>query len=206
MVCASNTLRRPLTTAQQELATRYLPMARRLARPFRESWPSERDEFDSAALLALVEAAQSFDPSRNVRFATFARLRIAGALRDVLRRMAPPGWRNDPSHGPTVGSLGPHAENHGRVLNAEPDPPVGHELEAVEAVEAWLRKLPTRHAAACRLLYVHGKTQAEAAEALGCSQSRLCYMHRESLAMLDGSWYGPPADDDAVKPADRDHA
>ena len=47
----------------------------------------ERDEFESAACLALVEAARSFDPTRNIRFATFARFRIRGALVDVGRVM-----------------------------------------------------------------------------------------------------------------------
>jgi RNA polymerase sigma factor (sigma-70 family) len=147
--------------------------------------------------MALVEAAESFDPSRNVKFATFARLRIVGALRDVQRRMAPTGWRSDASHAPSLGSLGPHAELYGRVLHSQPDPPIGEEIQAVEAVEAWLRKLPPKHAAACRQIYLHGKTQAEAAEALGCSQSRLCYLHREAIAMLNGSWYAqdPPGPD-----------
>jgi RNA polymerase sigma factor (sigma-70 family) len=187
-----------LTAAQQEIATRYLPMARRLSRSYRTAWPHQRDEFDSAAQLALVEAAESFDPSRNVRFATFARMRIHGALRDVLRRMALPGWRSDAAHAPIVGPLGPNAERHGRVLHSEPDPPIGAELEAVEAVEAWLRKLPSKHAAACRLIYVQGKSQAEAAAALGCSQSRLCFLHREAIAMLNGSWYGRPVGPDGV--------
>lgn len=65
-----------LTVEQQELAKSYLPMARSLAKPLKKAWPAEKEEFESAALLALVEAAQSFDPSRNVKFATFARYRI----------------------------------------------------------------------------------------------------------------------------------
>jgi RNA polymerase sigma factor (sigma-70 family) len=177
-----------LTAAQQELASKYVPLARRLAWPLRRSWPSARDEFESAALMALVEAAEAYEPGRCVKFATFARVRITGALRDVQRRMVPPGWRVDPAHAPQVGPLQPESEEDGRVLNAEPDPPVDAADEAIEEVEAWLRKLPPRHAAACRQIYLHGKNQTEAAEALGCSQSRLCCLHREALAMLNGTW------------------
>lgn len=180
--------RRPLTAAQQDLATRYIPMARRLAWPLRMAWPASRDEFESAALMALVEAAEAYDPGRNVKFSTFARMRIVGALRDVQRRVAPPGWRSDAAHAPLVGPLQRESEMHGRVLGQEPDAPVGAASEAVEAVEAWLRKLPPRHAAACRQIYLHGKTQTEAAAKLGCSQSRLCCLHREALAMLNGTW------------------
>ena len=72
--------RHPMSTEQQRLVIRYLPMARALAKPLKATWPGEGDEFESAACLALVEAAQSFDASRNVKFATFARYRIMGAL------------------------------------------------------------------------------------------------------------------------------
>jgi RNA polymerase sigma factor (sigma-70 family) len=186
--------RRPLTAAQQELARRYLPLARRLTWPSRVAWPASRDEFESAALMALVQAAQAYDPTRQVKFATFARLRIIGALRDVQRRWTPAGWRSDPAHAPLIGPLQSDSELNGRVLNTEPDPPAGWETESAEEVEAWLKKLPPRHAAACRQIYLHGKTQTEAAEALGCSQSRLCCLHREALAMLNGTW-GKSKDD-----------
>ena len=58
------------------------------------------------------------------------------------------------------------------------------------------RKLPRKHGAAFRQIYLHGKTQHEAAAVLGVSQPRLCAMHRESLAMLDGSWYVRDRDGD----------
>ena len=37
-------------------------------------------------------------------------------------------------------------------------------------------------------LYLHGKNQTEAAEDLGCSQSRLSFMHHQALEMLNASW------------------
>ena len=180
--------RKPLTGGQQELAVKYMPLARSLAKPFKLSWPGSRDDFESAACLALVEAAESFDPDRNVKFATFARHRIWGALRDVQRGQVPMGWRCDPGAAPFVGPMPMEAERRGRVLGMEEEEPVGHELESVEAVEVLLRKLPERHAAACRQIYLHGKSQHEAARDLGCSQSRLSFLHREALSILDGSW------------------
>lgn len=177
--------RSPLTPDQQKLAERYVPMAKALARPLKAAWPAEWEEFESAALLALVEAAQSFDPSRNVKFATFAHYRIWGALRDVQRALIAPGWRSRPEHAPAVSSLTQNAEEHGRVLGAEPDPPVGGEFEAADFVENWLRKLPPKHAAACREIYVHGRSQSEAAERLGCSKSRLSHLHKEAIDLLN---------------------
>jgi DNA-directed RNA polymerase specialized sigma subunit len=87
--------RPPLTFEQQDLAKRYVPMARSLAKPLKAAWPLEREEFDSAAMVALVEAAQSFDPTRNVKFGTFARFRIWGALRDVQRGLITSGFYRD---------------------------------------------------------------------------------------------------------------
>lgn len=181
--------RRPLTPARQRLAERFLPLAQAITYPHKQAWPWASDEFESAANLALVEAAESFDPKRKIRFATYARHRIQGALRDVKRRMTPGGWRSDPSHAPAIGSLGEDPETWGRVLGAEPDPPVDEALAAVEEVHQMLRKLPRKHAEACRRIYIHGKTQAEAARELGCSQSRLSCMHREAIAILNGAWY-----------------
>lgn len=188
--------RSPLSAAQKELAESYLPLARSLARPLKDSWPGEWDELDSAACLALVEAAGAYDPARNVTFPTFARHRIIGALRDVQRRLVVRGWRTDHERAPAVVSLHVASERYGTVLDCTPDPSAEAEMQAEEAFEGWLKQLPSKHAETCRQLYDRGLTQAEAAEALGCSQSRLSYMHREALAMLNGSWYSrPPIND-----------
>src|SRR5262249_31995796 len=137
----SSARRAPLTAEQQELALKYMPMARAIARPLRLSWPMEEEEFESAAMLALCEAAQSFDPAYNVKFATFARYRILGALRDVQRDLITAGWRFDLEHAPSISSLTYNSEEFGTVVGCEPDPPVGQEFDAVDFVESWLRRL-----------------------------------------------------------------
>ena len=180
--------RPPMSVERQNLAVRYLPMARSMAKMLKISWPNEVDEFDSAACMALVEAAQTYDPSRNVKFSTFARFRICGALRDVQRALIVAGWRGDMENAPMIRSLTAECEEHGRVVLGEADPPVGEELEAIETVENWLKKLPAQHEAACRHIYLHGKTQGEAAEALGCSRSRLSYIHKEAIDLLNDAW------------------
>lgn len=184
------TRRGRLTESQQRLAVTYIPLARALARPFKEQLPLALEEFESAALLALVESARRYDPNRGVRFATFARVRIDGALRDtrrkVLRRDRPFVMGHD---GPRrIVGLPPACEEYGKLLMMHPDDPIGASLEAIEAVETWLSKLPKAHAAACRLIYLYGKTHAEAGAELGVTPSRITYMHLEALAMLNGSF------------------
>ena len=38
-------------------------------------------------------------------------------------------------------------------------------------------------------MYVHGKTQGQTAELLGCSKSRISYLHKEALKMLNDVWH-----------------
>jgi RNA polymerase sigma factor (sigma-70 family) len=175
---------KPLNEDQRDLAARFLPLARALARPLKEMFAQWKDEFESAACLALVEAARSFDPSRNIRFATFARFRIRGALVDVGRVMGLSGWENDPDDAPGMVALTPYSEEHGQVLIASKPPAVGSELEDIEAVEHMLRKLPKKHAAVCRMQYLYGKTQSEIAAMLGCSQTEVTRLHLKALELL----------------------
>ncbi len=51
-------------------------------------------------------------------------------------------------------------------------------------MEDWLRRLPKVHAAACRLIYLDGKTQDEVAALVGVSKSYLSRLHQEALRWL----------------------
>ncbi len=176
--------RSPLTEEQQRLASQYLPLARSMAQRLARYWPAEREELESTAYMALVEAAQSFDPDRKVGFGTFARFRIRGALRDFQRLMNSAGGRGGRENPPVFQRLGKDAEEYGQVIGIQPDGPVGSDIEAIEAVEDWLGRLPRAHAAACRLIYVHGKSQEDAAAHVGCSKSYLSRLHREAITWL----------------------
>jgi RNA polymerase sigma factor (sigma-70 family) len=182
--CNFNGSRGPLTEEQRELASRYLPMASALAKRMDSLLPGENDEMESTAYLALVEAAQTFDPSVSVNFATYARYRICGALRDLRRLIVSAGWRGDPAHLPIFQKLGNDVEKYGQVIGINPDRPVGTDIEATEAVEDWLRRLPRAHSAACRLIYIDGKSQEEAAAIVGCSKSYISRLHQEAMTWL----------------------
>jgi RNA polymerase sigma factor for flagellar operon FliA len=66
----------------QELSQVYYVAAR-----IRERLPQQVEMYDlvSAGVIGLVEAARSFDCSKNVLFKTFAKFRIRGAILDSLR-------------------------------------------------------------------------------------------------------------------------
>jgi RNA polymerase sigma factor (sigma-70 family) len=159
-------------------------MASALAKRMDGLLPGETDELESTAYLALVEAAQMFDPSMSVNFATYARHRIRGALRDLRRLMVSAGWRGGPAHYPVFQKVGNDLEKYGQVIGINPDRPVGTEIEATDAVEDWLSRLPRAHAAACRLIYINGKSQDETAAIVGCSKSFLSRLHHEAITWL----------------------
>jgi RNA polymerase sigma factor (sigma-70 family) len=182
--------RTPMSADQQSLAVRYMGMAYTLARPLATRWPTEKEEFESSALLALVEAAQAFDPLRKVPFPTFARHRIDGALRDVQRSLMHLLLNNDSPNAPTILPLEECSEESGRVLGASPDRPIEEEIDAIDQVEHWLRKLPEPHALICREIYVNGQTQNRVSEITGCSRSRLSTHHRKGLERINESVRG----------------
>jgi RNA polymerase sigma factor (sigma-70 family) len=196
----TNQSRTPLTKAQQDLAVRYLPLARSLAKRFKEAWVSEADEFESAANLALVEAAQAYDAAKNVTFATYARKRILGELRDVQRNLVLAGWRSNMEEAPDLLPMAPDVEEHGRVLLSQPDPPVHEGLDSQDRVENLMQRLPRKHAATCREIYLVGRNQAQTGIALGMSQSRICILHKQSMEMLGDSLSRPDRAEDQPGP------
>ena len=69
--------------ARDELVTRYLPLAQRLARRY-----NHRDEYDDlvqVASFALIKAIDHFDPARGTAFAAYAVPTIVGALKRYFR-------------------------------------------------------------------------------------------------------------------------
>jgi RNA polymerase sigma factor (sigma-70 family) len=178
------TKRVELTPEQRELTQRFQPMARSLSRMIKLKWSRDREEFDAVAEMALVEAAQAFNPRRGVKFTTFARFRIIGALKDFERYLYNKAYpRQMPDVARAYHYVPGEAEGAALMLKSR-DEPVGSEIEAAEEVEHWLQLLPPRHARACRELYVAARTQGQAAEAMGCVKSRVCTLHAEALEIL----------------------
>jgi RNA polymerase sigma factor (sigma-70 family) len=174
----------PLTPTQRALAERFIPLARSLSRPLRAAYPELRDDFDSVALAALVAAARRYDPDRGVRFATYARHHIIWALCELRRRARADSRRAAAYHHRVLRIREGRMVVEGEVL------PIGHELEQAEQVETMLRRLPRGHAAACRELFIHGRSPREAAEHLRCSLARLSVLKRQSIDMLRDPWLG----------------
>jgi RNA polymerase sigma factor (sigma-70 family) len=158
-------------------------MAKRAGKALPQVW----DDLQSAAYLALVEAAQSFDPSRKVDFAAFARHRIDGALRDVRRESIQHTPRPEHGHSAESDRVGLEVESGSWILDAVPAAPVGSDLEDLETVQAWISRLPRLQSQALYHIYLEGKTQEEAAALIGCSPPTLSRIHKDAIASIQFS-------------------
>ena len=79
--------------SRNALVEHYMPLVDKLAEIIaRRLWPRvTADELASAGYDGLIAAVGSFDPSRGVKFETFCRQRILGAIRDWQREIDPLG-------------------------------------------------------------------------------------------------------------------
>lgn len=72
---------------RDELIVSHLPLVKYLVKRIAVNLPSYLDEDDliSVAVIGLITSAERFEPSRGVRFKTFAEQRIKGTIYDELR-------------------------------------------------------------------------------------------------------------------------
>jgi len=96
------------TTIRNQLVERYIPLVNKVAEIMaRRLWPRvSADELASAGYDGLIAAVSSYDPERGVKFETYCRQRIVGAIRDWQREIDP---------------LGRSGRNFERSLNAVED-------------------------------------------------------------------------------------
>lgn len=77
--------------AKEKLILQYLPLVRFLAGRLGGGLPAhfDREDLVSYGILGLLEAIDRYDQQRGVKFETYARARIRGAMLDNLRRAYP---------------------------------------------------------------------------------------------------------------------
>jgi RNA polymerase sigma factor for flagellar operon FliA len=85
--------REPTVSLRNQIVEVYVPLVNKLAEIMaRRLWPRIcADELASAGYDGLIAAVSSFDPDRGVKFETYCRQRIVGAIRDWQREIDPLG-------------------------------------------------------------------------------------------------------------------
>jgi RNA polymerase sigma factor FliA len=79
----------PGSAAEEELVHAHLPLVKNLVGRIAMTLPShvEAEDLYSAGLVGLLNAVRHFDPKGGSSFASYARVRIRGAIFDELRRL-----------------------------------------------------------------------------------------------------------------------
>ncbi len=168
-----NASHNPASLAQQHVA-----FARVVARRLSRTLPAyaDFDALESDALLGLVLAARSFDPTRGVAFTTYAAKRIHGAMLDGLRDRQ--GCRRGDSP-PAVFSLDAlFSSADGRTtsladLLAGDEEPVGAAMERRDTIQQLLRQIDGRSRELLSEHYLEGRSQEDIARDLGLTASRV---------------------------------
>jgi DNA-directed RNA polymerase specialized sigma24 family protein len=193
------------------LAEAHLGLARSIAARHAVRLPRLADDLESAALLGLWRAALDFDAGRGVPFRAYARLRIAGEVRDLLRGRLPLGYGPRARAAcpglaiPTVRvesdrPAGPRGHAGDLASLPADEGPVGWELEYEEEVESIARRLKGKAKAVVRAygLDCRGVTGEGAALVAGVSAIRASQVLLALPALLGP---GPGADGRASRRA-----
>ncbi len=79
----------PAVLSSEQLLMEQLPQVKYIARRIHERLPQHVpfDDLLHAGIVGLIDAMRKFDPAKNVRFASYAKFRIRGAILDSLRDM-----------------------------------------------------------------------------------------------------------------------
>jgi RNA polymerase sigma-B factor len=171
--------------AREELARRFLPLARDLA--LRYTYTDEPfDDLLQVASLGLIKAIDRFEPERGTKFSSYAAPTILGELkryfrdkgwalhvpRDLQERTLAVNRETDDEAAELVDLLG--AEDHTYEL-----------VESRDAIASTWRALPEIERTVLELRFLHDLTQREIGERIGYSQMHVSRLLRRALKRLE---------------------
>ncbi len=76
--------------SREDLVISYLPLIRKMAGKLNIALPASLDKSDliGSGIIGLLEACERYQPSRGVKFSSYAMLRIKGAMIDEIRKVS----------------------------------------------------------------------------------------------------------------------
>ncbi|TMJ13274.1 MAG: sigma-70 family RNA polymerase sigma factor [Bacillati bacterium ANGP1] len=129
--------------------------------------------------VGLIEAVERFDPSRGVRFSTFAAYRVRGRVLNSLRRIRPVEY-----------SLEQDGQSEMALATRLADPESDHALLDVEddamVAQVWraVRELPERERAILWATYAESRDPRRIAAELRISLSHFYRLHKQALSHM----------------------
>lgn len=152
--------------AREELILMHRPMVFWLASKFNVS-PQQYPDLIQEGMVALIEAVDRFDPSRNIKFSTFAYYRVKGQMANFLQR---------------VEAKAPMPVDEASVHMVSSDD--FEKLEWLMSLTEELSRLPEREAEIVRALVLDNVKAADLAKEKGFDVSHIYRLKRKALAKL----------------------
>lgn len=186
--------------ARNQVAGFYLHLISHAARRIRPpTWSLlEIEDLKQAGMLGLFEAIASFDPEKNIRFTTFAQLRVRGSMIDHLRKFdwVPRDLRARERRGEiTTRKMvalsvlmppGKQQEEDIPLLNLadQKAPPPDYRIQKQAFWESMCKQFSARDRQIFLLVYRDGKTMKQAGQQFGLSESRVSQVLTKLLKQL----------------------
>ncbi|MCD6118759.1 sigma-70 family RNA polymerase sigma factor [bacterium] len=128
----------------------------------------------SEGLVALIRSVDRFRFGIGVSFSTYARLRIKGAMLDLLRKSA-------------RDAVGAEEADLGRFLSlAASDEPYALNQDRLAEVLRAIDNLCEKERAVLKGLYIDDRSRTEVAESLGVTPARISQIHARAIRRLRG--------------------
>ena len=198
------------------LAESHLGYAHAIAAEMLKTLPQsvDRADVESAAEFGLMQAANSYDPSRGISFATFAYYRVRGAIYDDLRKScrvnrfeegantymidyssAPPLTADPDTEYREVKRITSHIlTSYLLSLDSAPQEPASHSMESPlqqllrkerhNQLREALTRLPDKNRKVIEGYYFAGLSFSQIGRDLGLSESSAWRIHAKSLEMI----------------------
>jgi RNA polymerase sigma factor (sigma-70 family) len=172
--------------ARNALVEQHRDLAAQIARSVAGTIPFHmRTDLASVAEMALVKAADSYDPGRGVVFGAYAQQRIYGACIDSIKG---PRYREN-----SAAELTAESASRIRDTAAGPDASViqaSEQREGRQRIARAIEILPARLAVIAWLHHMEGQTLEVIAPKLGIVPSRVSQLHTEALKLMRESMGG----------------
>ena len=175
---------------RNEIVLMYMDLVKMIAVSMRNVYTgyAESDDIINEGVIALMAAIDGFDPEKNVKFETYAGIRIKGAVIDYLRKLD-----RVPR---TLRKLSKQLDDNFARLNSELcRTPTDEELaESMNMTTAQLSKLmantagmitlPEKEKQVVTMYYYERLKYSEIAKVMSITQSRVCQIHSKAMLTL----------------------
>ena len=163
----------PLTDAQRVLVENNLYLIPRILNRMPVFLFDSRDDAYQIGAIGLIKAARCFDPTRNVRFPTYAARCIVNELLMAMRRVNRDPLRNHCSIDAPLTLANGETVSLADIIPSDAPQPEDSALsrDSLTGLLQALRALPDADAFNIICMAFRGKRQADMALMLGCTQS-----------------------------------